>query len=159
MRLTRDDQNMMTAEELRLLRRKRRRLMIAIAITFVLAVCIAFVAKPTSRTIKGWQARRHAAKAFSLIEQQNWSEARNEAVAAYQLRPTEPQALRAVARFLSRTRQQQAFEFWDQLTQLAPLTRDDLRDEAAVALASNELERAATAIDQLIANDGKDAIA
>ena len=153
----RDDEHMMTAEELRLRRRNRRRLLLLVLSAVVLGLAVIFLAKPTSHAIKGWQSRRHANKAFALIEQQNWSDARNEATAAYQLRSTEPQAIRAVARFLSRTRQQQAFEFWDLLAQQGPLTRDDLRDEATVALASNELERATTAIDKLLANDGKDA--
>ena len=66
--------------------------------------------------------------------------------------------MRAVARFLSRTRQQQALEFWDQLAQREALTREDLRDEAAVALVNGELGRAAAAIEQLLADDGKTAM-
>ena len=96
-------------------------------------------------------------KRSRAIEAGDWNEARKEAIAAYQLRPDEPEALRAVARFLSRTRQQQAFEFWDQLAQHQPLTRDDFRDEASVALAGGEPERAAAAIEHLLGNEGKDA--
>ncbi len=156
MLLTRDEKHMLTAEELRLRAQKRRRLLLVLLLLLLLAPGVYFAARPTRNAIKSWQARRHANKAFSFIDQGKWQEARDEAVAAYQLRQTEPQALRAVARFLSRTRQQQAFEFWDQLAQLQPLTRDDLRDEAAVALASNELGKAADAVNHLLGNDGKD---
>ena len=90
---------MLTAEELRLRKQKQRRLVL------VLGLVGFFAARPTRSAIKGWQARRHAVKAFAFMAEEKWQDARNEAVAAYQLRPTEPQALRAVARFLSRTRQ------------------------------------------------------
>ena len=78
------------------------------------------------------------AKAFAFLAQEKWTGAREEAVAAYQLRPNEPEALRAFARFLSRTRQSQALELWDQLAKNQPLTRDDLRDEATSALVAGE---------------------
>ena len=157
MLLRRDEKHMLTTEELRLRAHKRRRLLFLFVIALALGLAIFFAARPTRNAIKGWQARRHATKAFALIDAGDWNEARKEAIAAYQLRPSEPEALRAVARFLSRTRQQQAFEFWDQLAQLQPLTRDDLGDEAAVALGNGELERAAAAIEHLLGNEGKDA--
>src|SRR6266516_3997812 len=101
--------------ELRRRTRKRRRLII-IAVVLVLASVAAFFgARPASNATKAWQARRHAQRAFAAIEKERWEDARNEAVAAYRLRQTEPQAMRAVARFLSRTRQPDALELWTQL--------------------------------------------
>ena len=144
---------MLTAEELRLKRQRRRRI-ISIVLTLVIVLVLAVVvARPTRDAIKGWQSRRHAEKAFLFIDKQDWSVARDEAVAAYQLRSTEPQALRAIARFLARTRQLQALEFWDQLAKIAPLTREDLRDEGAISLLAGDLHRAETAIKQLTARD------
>src|SRR2546422_11056097 len=82
---------MMTAEEIRLKRSKRRRvIIIAIAIVVVLVTGF-FTARPALNAVKAWQARRHAAKAFAYIDNANWLGARKEASAAYQLRPTEPQ--------------------------------------------------------------------
>jgi len=150
--------SMLTAEELRLLRRKRRRIFIVVVLALVLGIGGYFTARPARNAIKGWQARRHAQKAFGFIERQEWKEAKDSAVAAYQLRSTEPEALRAVARFLSRTRQQQALEFWDQLATKQPLTREDRYDEAVIALVVGELTRAAVAVDHLLANDGREAI-
>src|SRR5438445_3938794 len=146
---------MLTAEELRLKRQRRRRI-ISIVLTLVIVLVLAVVvARPTRDAIKGWQSRRHAEKVFLFIDKQDWSSAREEAIAAYQLRPTEPEALRAIARLLSRTRQTQALQFWDQLAKIGPLTREDLRDDAAIALFAGDTSRAGNAIKQLTAHDGK----
>jgi hypothetical protein len=146
---------MLTAEELRQKKQRRRRVVgVTIVILVVLGLGV-LLARPTRNAIKGWQARRHAANAFALIEKQDWSSVRNEAIAAYQLRPTEPEALRAIARLLSRTRQTQALEFWDQLSKIEPLTREDLRDDAAIALFAGDTSRAATAIKQLTTNQSE----
>ena len=141
---------MLTAGELRLRQRKRRRLVLLLALVLVLGLLVFFAGRPVRDAIKGWQARRHAEKAFAFIEQSNWKEARSEAVAAYQLRFDEPAALRAVARMLSRMRQPDALEFWRRLEENEPLTRTDRRDQAAVALASGETAVAETAVHSLL---------
>lgn len=134
--------------ELRKAANRRRRIIGGSVLALTLAGF--FGAHPVGGLIKGWQARRHAQRAFALIDEEKWLDARNEATAAYQLRAGEPEAVRAVARFLSRTRQPQALEFWDQLSKLTPLTRTDLRDEAAVALSAGDDARAAKAIEPLV---------
>src|SRR5437660_4674350 len=100
-----DSDFMLTDEERRLKKRKRRRIIVALVALLVLLLGAVFGGRPTLNAIKAWQARRHAAKALAYIADQNWLEARKEAMAAYQLRPTEPQSIRPVANFLSRTRQ------------------------------------------------------
>jgi len=150
------DDFMMTAEEIRLRNLKRRRLFFA-AIALVLMLTAGFFGgRPTLNAIKSWQARRHATKAFTAIQKEDWISARNEAIAAYQLRPTEPQAIRAVAQFLSRTRQADALEFWQQLEKNAPLTREDRQDEAAIAIAAGESSRAEIAVNALLESQGAD---
>ena len=156
--MARGDEFMMTPEELRLHRAKRRRILIASVALVVVLVVGFFTARPGLNAIKAWQARRHANKAFAYIEKANWTEARKEATAAYQLRPTEPQSVRAVARFLSRTRQPDALEFWQQLEKLTPLTRDDRQDEAAIAIVSGETARAELAVQALLESKGADPI-
>ncbi len=155
----RTDDPLLTAEEKRQLRLRRRRLIITGASTALLLVLVLVSARPASHAIKRWQARRHAEKAFALIEQENWSEAQKEATAAYQLASSEPQAIRAVARFLSCVRQPQGLEFWDRLEKESALTRDDRREEATLALSLGEAARAAQDIDLLMANDGRAATA
>lgn len=148
--MARADELMMTAEELRLRRLRRKRIAITFAALAILLTAGFFGGRPTLNAIKAWQARRHAANAFVAIQKEDWTSARNEAVAAYQLRPTEPQAIRAVARFLSRVRQPNALEFWQQLEKVAPLTREDRQDEAAIAIAAGETSRAETAVNALL---------
>jgi hypothetical protein len=137
---------MLTAEERRLRRRKRKRLVVILVLLVALGLGGLFGGRPALHGVKAWQARRHARKAFALIEKEEWSEARKEATAAMQLWSNEPEAIRAVARFLSRTRQPQALEFWEQLAKMSQLTRADLREEAAIALLAGDDARAALAI-------------
>src|SRR3954454_7079633 len=133
---------MLTDAEMALRQRKRRRLVIVAIALLVLVLGAFFGGRPVSHGIKAWQSRRHASEAFSLMEKEQWNDARKEATAAYQLWPDEPQAIRAVARFLSRTRQPQALEFWDKLEKSNRMTRDDLVDEASVALIAGDDTRA-----------------
>src|SRR5438552_9477533 len=153
--MARDDDIMLTDEELRRRKGKRRRWIIIVLLLVLVIVLGFFGARPARDQIKAWQARRHAQHAFAFIEKERWEDARNEAVAAYRLRQTEPQAMRAVARFLSRTRQPDALELWAQLARTEKLTRDDLHDEATIALMANEIARADAAVHELLA--GKDA--
>lgn len=140
------DDIMLTAEELRLRQRKRKRVAVALALVVALVLGGVFGGRPVLHGIKAWQARRHAVRAFELMEKEQWNEARKEATSAFQLWPNEPEAIRAVARFLSRTRQPQALEFWDRLEKDGRLTRADLTDEASVALLAGDDTRAKRAI-------------
>src|SRR5947208_7462819 len=149
---------MLTAEERRLKRLKRRRMIVLLVAAALLLVIGYFTARPALSAIKAWQARRHAAKAFAYIDHANWLEARKEASAAYQLRQTEPQSVRAIARFLSRTRQPDALEFWQQLEKLTPLTREDRQDEAAIAIMTGEISRAEIAVQALLESKGADPV-
>src|SRR5689334_18581968 len=141
---------MMTAEELRVRGVKRRRWIVgSILLVLVLAVG-GFLARPVSHGIKGWQSRRHARNALKLIDQEKWTEGRDEAIAAYQLRPTEPEALRAIALLLTRTQQHEALDFWKQLDDRHLMTRDDRRDEVAIALVSGDVTTADAAVNNLL---------
>ena len=152
----RTDNLLLTDEELRLRRNKQRRIVVGAATVLLLLIAGFLLARPARHAIKAWQARRHATKAMQAMAKEDWSDAEKEAVAAYQLDRTEPEATRALARFLSRARQGQALEFWEQLAKEQPLTKEDLRDEAAIALAVGELGRARTAIKNLLGNPGKE---
>ena len=115
----------------------------------VVVVLIVVLARPTRRAVKSWQARRQADKAFSLIAAEEWNEATKRARNAYQLSANEPEAIRAVARLLSRTRQPEALNFWKALREKQPLKREDLRDEAAIALVIGESAIAGRAVEAL----------
>jgi tetratricopeptide (TPR) repeat protein len=138
--------------ELQLRRQKQKRILIIAASILVLIVVGLLSARPVLHGVRAWQARRHAQKAFALIEQEQWTKARDEAIAAYQLRPNEPQAIRAVARLLSRAGQADALKFWKELEAKTKLTRADLRDEASVAVIARELDVADKAVTELLSN-------
>src|ERR1700736_120566 len=137
-------------EESRDRRYKRRRLTIIAGVIVIVLLTGYLLARPTVNAVRGWQARRHAQRAFEFIDQEKWGEARTEAVAAYQLRATEPAAIRAVARLLSRGGQSDALGFWKELKMHQTLTTTDLRDEAAVAVKAKELDVADGAIKELV---------
>jgi hypothetical protein len=130
-------------------RKTRRRLKIAGALVLVLILGY-FLGRPARHAIKAWQARRHAEAAFDFIAAEKWTDASREARAAYQLRATEPAAIRAVARLLSRTRQTEALGFWKALGKKEPLTREDLRDEASISLTAGDNLTAETAVKELL---------
>jgi len=148
--MSRADDFMLTEEELRLRARRRRRMIVGLSLLCALLLGGIFGGRPVLHAIKAWQARRHAHSAFALMEKEQWNEARKEATAAYQLWPEEPEAIRAIARFLSRTRQPQALDFWDRLAKQARLSRSDLTDEAAIALLAGDDTRATRAIRALL---------
>jgi hypothetical protein len=150
MKMRRTEDSMLTAEELRLQRQKRKRLFISLVVVLVLVLGTVFGGRPLMHAIKAWQARRHAQQAFALIEKEQWNDARKEATTAHQLWSEEPEAIRAVARFLSRTRQAQALEFWEHLEKTGRLTRTDLVDEASIALLAGDDARAKRAIAALL---------
>src|ERR1700731_310172 len=139
-------------EELADRRYKRRRLTIIAGVIVIVLLTGYLLARPAVNAVRGWQARRHAQRAFEFIDQEKWGEARTEAVAAYQLRMTEPAAIRAVARLLSRAGQADALGFWKELKAKAKLTRADLRDEAGVAMKARELDVADKAVKELLSN-------
>lgn len=141
---------MLTPQELRHRQRKRRRLLFTIlGVVFFLAVVV-LIARPVRNGVRTWQAKRHAARALVFIDQEKWREARDEATAAYRLRPDQPDALRSVARLLSRAGQTDAIEFWRMLGTVTTLTPTDLREEATVALKANDLATAGEAVDRLL---------
>jgi len=146
-----DDDFMLTEAQRQRKRRRRRRIQISLVALLILGVIGFLVARPIRNALRSWQARRHAEHAFAFIDQQKWGEARDEATAAYRLQASEPEAIRAVGRLLSRAGQGEALEFWKKLREIAPLAREDLRDEARVALRVNDTARADGAAAELLA--------
>jgi tetratricopeptide (TPR) repeat protein len=144
---------MLTPQELRHRQRKRRRLMIIVGSILLALAIVVLIARPVRNAVRGWQSRRHAARALVFIDQQKWREARDESSTAYRLRTTEPAALRAVARLLSRASQVEGLEFWKQLDAVTPLNPDDLREKANLALQTNDLAAAGDAVQRLLAHD------
>src|SRR5260370_26260296 len=132
-------------------RRRRRRFLLALLVLAALAMAAYFAAPPAGGAIKAWQSRRLAHQAFALIDQEKWNEASAKARDAYLLRPSEPEAWRAVARVLSRTGQSSiAFGWWKRVDEEHRLTIEDRRDFAGAALAAGELAVAGTQVNALL---------
>src|SRR5205085_11873212 len=146
----RTDDFILTEAERETKRRRRRRIQMSLVALLLLGVIGFLLARPVRHAIRNWQTRRHAQRAFVFIDQQKWSDARDEATAAYRLQASEPEAIRAVGRLLSRAGQGEALEFWKNLREIAPLTREDLRDEARVALRVNDTAHADGAARELL---------
>ncbi len=133
-------------------RARRKRLIIVIgSVVLVLAILFGvFGRRPAGHAIRGWQARRHAQKAFDFINKEQWDDARSEAMAAYQLSPDQPEALRAVARYLTRLHSLEALDFWKELSRKTSLTRLDVRDEAMMAIIAGDIALADTTVGELV---------
>ena len=71
-------------------------------------------------------------------------------MAAYQLSPDQPEALRAVARYLTRLHSIEALDFWKQLSRKTSLTRPDARDEAMIGIIAGDVALADTALDEVM---------
>jgi hypothetical protein len=153
-----DDLDLTPPEEIRA-RRIRRFVLLGAVIACVLGAAIYFGARPVGGAIKGWQSRRLAREAFALIEQGKWSDANAKVRDAYLLRPTEPEAWRAIARLASRTNQwQPALEWWKNVDEANSLTVEDRRDYIGAALAAGEVTLAAKQVQVLMAQGAPAAI-
>ena len=146
-----NDLDLTPPEEIRA-RRIRRFVLLGALVACVLGVAIYFAARPVGGAIKGWQARRLAREAFNLIEQRKWDDAASKARNAYFLRPTEPEASRALARYLTRTRQwAPAIDWWKKVDDFHRLTVEDRRDFIGAALITGETPIAEKQVEALMA--------
>jgi len=146
-----DDLDLTPPEEIRA-RRIRRFVFLGAVVVCVLGVALYFAAPPIGGAIKAWQSRRLARQAFALIEQKQWREANAKARDAYLLRPTEPEAWRAIARVASRTSQWTvALEWWKKVDEAHRLTVEDRRDFVGATLMADELTVAAKQVEALLA--------
>lgn len=119
-----------------------------IFLAFLIVAGIA--AKPVTRAVKGFQARRLAHQARDLIDKNEWDNATKKARDAYRLRSTEPETWRTVALLLTRMNQgSAALTWWQKLADDQPLTHSERHDYAAAALNANDLSLAAREIDTL----------
>ena len=149
-----DDLDLTPPEEIRA-RRIRRWIFLGTLAACVLGIAIYFAAPRIGGIIKAWQSRRLAREAFALIDQKKWTEANAKARDALLLRPTEPEAWRAAARYLFRTgRADQALEWWQKLDDQNRLAIDDRREFVGAALIAGEIPIAAKQVEALLAQPG-----
>ncbi|HJT81485.1 MAG TPA: hypothetical protein VJ719_09840 [Chthoniobacterales bacterium] len=116
----------------------------------VIAIIGYFAARPVSHVVKAWQARRLAAQASQLIEQEDWKNANRKLQDAFRIWYNEPEVWRVEARLLSRVGQNhEALRWWHKVAETEPLTVADRRDYAAAALSVRDLAVAEEQIEKL----------
>ena len=131
------------AREQAAVRLRRRRWWLGGTGFIVLGLLAGFGARPALRMAKAWQARRVAAEARRLMDEDKWLEARQKATDAYALWQGEPEAVRTIALFLNRVgNPRQALPFWQQLDELHATTPQDQRDVASAELGVGDLDAA-----------------
>jgi thioredoxin-like negative regulator of GroEL len=146
-----DDLDLTPPEERRA-RRIRRLLFVAGILAALLIGLGWYGARPASHAIKAWHARRLLREASASIEKSNWKEASDKLQQAYQLDSDEVDVWREIARLMSRTGQPEAaLEWWGKIEGSGQLSVPDRRDYAACAITGNELARAQSQIDALLA--------
>ncbi len=136
---TRQDYDLQTPEEASARRRLRRRLR-ALTVLALLTVCGWFAGRPVVHAVRGWQARRAAARAMTAIDQEKWDAARGGIQDANALRSDDTEVARATAVFLTRVGlEREAISHWKGLPATVRLTAGEQRDFATAALVMGDL--------------------
>ena len=137
---------------------RRRKTVFIIGTTVLVVFGVAmFEIKPALREVSRWRSRRYAAKAEVDLNAENWQSAQVKAQVAYQLRPDEPAAIRAVARLQSLTgNSAMAVQFWDILIKANAMTVADRRMRAEDLLRNGSLTEARQEVERLLANGPAD---
>ena len=90
-----------------------------------------------------WRARRLARESEVLMRAGDWDSAQRKLSRALELSPAQTDFIVATGRFLTRTGESEsAVEWWRKISATKAMDRDDHRDFASAALASNELDLA-----------------
>lgn len=141
-------------------KKRRRRRLVAAGVAAVVALGLALAAKPIYRAVKGWRARQMAQAAEALTGQEKWADALAKARAAYQLRPEEPAAIRAVAHLQNAAgNAAAAVPFWKELEGAQAMTAADRRRYAEDLFRTGALEEAGPQLDRVLAAQPGDAAA
>lgn len=123
--------------------RSERRLLVVCIYSVVAIAVTAVVAKPAWRQATAWRARSLAGTAMKQAQQGDWTGAFAKASAAYELRPTEPEAIRAIASIVLCNDAAASFPLWKQLVESPGGTMEDRRSYVRSALARHLLGSAA----------------
>ena len=127
-----------------------------IAATVIVTACVGLVvlvftnAHTWGHVVRTWQSNRAVADSERLEKGERTYEAVLAANKAYRLDPSNPNAVRNVARYATMLRRQEALYLWGQLDKLGELTDDDVV-WSITALANLQQDKAAEdAIDELL---------
>ena len=125
-------------------RPRRRQNFQRFAVVLTILAVAALLAPLIKPRFDSWRARRLARESEAFIRIGDWSTAESKLSRALELSPAQTDCIVATARFLTRTGESEsAIEWWRKVSVSKSMDRDDHRDFASAALASNELDLAA----------------
>lgn len=106
--------------------RSRPRLIIAAVLGFVLVGAVVFLfVLPRIPAVKSWRAEQLARQAAEAMDSGDWAKAHAKTIAAYQLSPSSPPAIRAAARLNAAAGMPQALGFYRSLLETPQPLPDD----------------------------------
>lgn len=145
------------APQLERQRTRRRTVVIVLAVVFVIFGATMFQMQPLMREVSKFRSRRFAAKAEVDLAAERWQDAQIKAQSAYQIRPDEPSAIRAVARLQSLTgNAAAAVRFWEILQKTGAMTVADRRMYAEDRLRAGAPGEAREDVEKLLADTPND---
>lgn len=115
------------------------------------------VSKPVYRQIKIYRARSFAATGTQALADRNLTEASRCVRAAVGLAPKDPQVLRFIAQFCTKTGSSQGLAFWQQLLALKAATLADRQEYARFAQDLGRLDLSGSVIRDLVSADPENA--
>ncbi len=131
---------------------------IILGLALVVLIGVGFSAKPVYRAGKGWRSRQLARQAQALMTAEKWEEASRKARAAFQLKPNEPETIRAAGRLESLSgRHANALGFWKQLEELKARLPADRLNQAEDMLRTGSVIAAEEGVKALLASEPKNA--
>ncbi len=127
--------------------RSRPRIILFSVIGLVLVGAVAFLfVLPRIPAVKAWRADQLARKAIEAMDSGDWAKAHAKTIAAYQLSPANPQAIRAAARLNAAAGMPQALGFYRSLLESQQAEPDDYIGYAEALLRSGSYPPFLTAL-------------
>lgn len=129
---------------------KLRRLAVISLVVVVLLTGVFLGGRPAYRVLTNWRAKRLAAQAEKLLDENQGKQALEKAQAAFLLRPTSPAAVRAMAKTLTALTNAAAVQFWQQLIHTGQATEGDRRTCVELAIRTGALGPAFEELQKLL---------
>ncbi|MBS0660544.1 MAG: hypothetical protein JSR82_20175 [Verrucomicrobia bacterium] len=136
----------LTPEEREMRRALRRRRYLFLGSIGLLLLLGLWFARPLGRTVKGWQARRLAREAETLLSGRDWARAYPLVRDAVSLSFNDPFVTRVMAEFQSRAGTPEALAWWTRVRELEPHVQSHRLRLAHAAIREQEFETAERAL-------------
>jgi hypothetical protein len=132
---------------------KRKRRLVIVSVLLFTMLAAALVAGPVYHRLKAWRSRQLAAVAQRLIAEKKLEPASQKGRAAYLMWPSEPNAIRVMARLQTLAGQATAVQFWQLLLASGHATEADRREYVEVAIRMGSLNQAHQELTSLLTQE------